>query len=286
MNQTIFAKIESELIPFSPNLLIIHETKVLDTPKFTYKEARKYIEGLTYRRINFWDSQGFISGYRRGKNTGWRKFSVVDLLKLNIITDLRNLGVSASFIRNTLKNLEKKVFKVDLLLNQYKKTIVFKQLNLHYLGSVLGLKILLLVFRDGINLILTEKDSIEVLPKMYDLSPTIILPFYVYVDRIASLLELEYSINESSTILVLLKNQIGMKEQVILDTIKNDKYREIIITKKNKDKIIVTAESVRSGKFSKKELLDLIDSRDYQDIKTSKVDGNIIKIYQKEKIKL
>ena len=50
--------------------------------------------------------------------------------------------------------------------------------------------------------------------------------------------------------------------------------------------MVITAESVRSGNFSKKELLDLIDSHNYQEIKTLKVDGRIIRIYQKEKIRL
>jgi len=286
MNRSIFCKTESGLRPFSPYLLWFHETKALELPRFSYKQAKKYIEGLTYRKISFWDSQGFISGHRTKENTGWRKFSVMDLLIFNIITDLRNLGISSSFIKNALDQLDNKVFKFDLLIDQEEKIIFFKKIQINYLDCLEGHKILLSIFRDGLHLILNEKDSFKALPEIYHMTPAIILPFYVYTTRISCLLERDHYINQESTISALLRNQISIKEKAILDAVRNDKYREIIITKKNKDKMIVTAESVRSGKFTKKELLDLIDSHDYQDVKTSKVDGRIIKIYQKEKIRL
>jgi DNA-binding transcriptional MerR regulator len=286
MAPTVFRKTKSGLIPFSTRFLLFYETEILDFPMFTYKQARKCIKDLTYRKINFWDSQGFISGSRSKKDTGWRRFSTVDLLIFNIITDLRNLGVSSSFIKNTLDQLDNKVVKIDLLIDQVGKTIFYKKIQISYLNCCEGDKILLFIFRGGLHLILNEKDSFEALPEIYAMTPAIILPFYAYTMNISSLLEREYSIDQDTTISSLLKNQISIKEKVIVDAVRNDKYREIIITKKNKDKIIVTAESVRSGNFSKKELLDLIDSHNYQDIKASKVNGKIIKIYQKEKIKL
>ena len=286
MERSVLRKTESGLRYFPYQLLLIYETKALEYPYFSYKQAKKYINGLTYRRINFWDSQGFISGYRTKKNTGWRKFSVMDLINFNIITDLRILGVSSFFIKNTLDRLENKVFKEDLLIGQEEKTIFLKEIQAKFVGCLEGEKILLSIFCNGLSLILNEKDSFIKLPEIYAVTPAIILPFYVYAMRISSLLEHEYSINQESTISALLKNQISIKEKAILDAIRNDKYRNIIITKKNKDKIIVNAESVRSGNFSKKELLDLVDSHDYQEIKISIVDGRIIKIYQKEKNKL
>ncbi len=286
MAPTVFHKTKSGLIPFSTRFLLFYETEILDFPMFTYKQGRKCVKGLTYRKINFWDSQGFISGSRSKKDTGWRKFSTVDLLIFNIITDLRNLGVSSSFIKNTLGQLDNKVVKIDLLVDQEEKTIFYKGIQINYLNCCEGDKILLFIFRDGLHLILTEKDSFKVLPEIYALTPVIILPFYAYAMNISSCLEREYSINQNTTISSLLKNQISIKEKAIVDAVRNDKYREIIITKKNKDKFVLTAESVRSGNFSKKEILDLIDSHNYQDIKASKVNGKIIKIYQKEKIKL
>ena len=286
MGPTVFRKTKSGLIPFSLRFLLFYETEILDIPIYTYKQAKKCIKGLTYRRISFWDSQGFISGSRSKKDTGWRKFSTMDLLIFNIITDLRYLGISSSFIKNTLDQLNNKVVKIDLLIDQEEKTIFYKTIQLNYLNCCEGDKILLSIFRDGLHLILNERDSFKRLPEIYAKTPIIILPFYAYAMNIASLLEREYSIDQETTISALLRNQISIKEKAIVDIIRNDKYREIIITKKNKDKMVITAESVRSGKFTKKELLDLIDSHNYQDIKASKVNGKIIKIYQKEKIKL
>ena len=286
MNHSVFRKTKSGLSRFPYQLLLIYETKALEYPYFSYKQAKKYVNGLTYRRISFWDSQGFISGYRTKENTGWRKFSIMDLLYFNIITDLRILGVSSSFIKNTIDQLENKVFEEDLVIDKEEKTIYLKEIQARFMRCLEGGKTLISIFGNGQSMIMNEKDTFIKLPEIYDVTPVIILPFHAYVIKISSLIEHEYSIDEKSTISDLLKNQISIKEQAILDLIRNDKYREIIITKKNKDKIVITAESVRSGNFSKKELLDLVDSHNYQDVKVSRVDGRIIKIYQNEKIKL
>ncbi len=286
MAPTVFRKTKSGLIPFSLRFFLFYETEILDFPMYTYKQAKKCIKGLTYRRISFWDSQGFISGSRSKKDTGWRKFSTMDLLIFNIITDLRYLGVSSSFIKNTLDQLNNKVVKIDLLIDQEEKSIFYKTIQLNYLNCCEGDKILLFIFRGGLHLILNERDSFKRLPEIYAMTPVIILPFYAYAMNISSHLEREYSIDQDTTISALLRNQISIKEKAILDTIKNDKFREIIITKKNNNKITVTAESVRSGKFYKKELLDLIDSHYYQEVKFLKVDGNVIRIYQKVKTRL
>jgi len=286
MAPTVYRIINNEIIPFSLRFLLFHESELLDFPMYTFKEARKCVKGLTYRRISFWDTQGFISGSRTKKDTGWRKFSTMDLLLFNIITDLRDLGVSSSFIKNTLDQLNNKVHKIDLMVDLEKKTLFYKTIQFNYLKCCEGDKILLCIFRSGLHLILNERDSVEILPDMYDMSPAIILPFYKYAMSISSHLEREYSINQDTTISALLRNQISIKEKAIVDIVRNDKYREIIITKKNNNKMTITAESVRSGKFSKKELLDLLDSHDYQIVKALTVDGNVIKIYQKEKIRL
>jgi len=283
MERAIFRKTKSGLRPFPTQLLHMHETKILDFPIFTYKQAKKYIEGLTYRRINFWDSQGFISGYRTKKNTGWRKFSTMDLLKFNIITDLRNLGVSSSFIKNTLDQLENKVLKEDLLIGQEEKTIFFKEIQVKYVRCFEGDKILLSIFRDGLHLILNEKDSFKALPEIYAMTPAIILPFYVYVMRISSLLEHDYSINQESTLLALLKNQLSIKEEAIINAVRNDKYKKIEIIRKNNDHLLITAKSVRSGKFNKLDILDSIDQKKYQSVKVIKENGQIVTISQTER---
>lgn len=54
--------------------------------------------GASYRFINYLENQGLIKDYRGGEK-GWRKFSYVDLIYIELVIALRRLGVKSDTIR-------------------------------------------------------------------------------------------------------------------------------------------------------------------------------------------
>jgi DNA-binding transcriptional MerR regulator len=60
--------------------------------------------GKEYRLINHWDKEGLIPS-RRDSNKQWRKFSIMDMIWLDIIEDLRAFGFSIENIRKVKEQL-------------------------------------------------------------------------------------------------------------------------------------------------------------------------------------
>ena len=61
----------------------------------------------TYRTINYWSNIGLLDDYREN-NRCWRKFSIVELAFIFIISSLRDFGVSLE----TIKEVKKELFRV------------------------------------------------------------------------------------------------------------------------------------------------------------------------------
>jgi hypothetical protein len=67
---------------------------VLTEKKFTIKDSDS-----TYRVINHWSNLGLFDDDRPVEKKGWRKFSIVDLTWLQILTELRSFGLSLDKIK-------------------------------------------------------------------------------------------------------------------------------------------------------------------------------------------
>lgn len=66
----------------------------INRPRYTAKDAQ-----TTYRLINHWSSQGLLPERRDENPAGWRKLSMIDLLWLETIKELRKFGLSIDKIR-------------------------------------------------------------------------------------------------------------------------------------------------------------------------------------------
>lgn len=73
----------------------------LNDKKYTVKDS-----DISYRAINHWSEKGIIQEDR--KKTGWRKFSVLDLIWLKTLQKLRDFGFSIE----QLKRLSENVYRI------------------------------------------------------------------------------------------------------------------------------------------------------------------------------
>lgn len=83
----------------------LKEELPLDHPFLNIKHLQKLIPDITYRKINDWDENGLILQSRKTKNTGWRFFSILDVVRIKIVSELRRFGLKTNLIKKVLNNL-------------------------------------------------------------------------------------------------------------------------------------------------------------------------------------
>jgi DNA-binding transcriptional MerR regulator len=260
---------------------------VLHKPIFTIKSSRACVEGLTYRKVNDWDAKDLISGSREDKKAGWRKFSISDVVKLKIISDLRKIGFSTEKIKSV----------IDKICNDYvtgyganrkvKSRKRFLQLEYNILDCACGNKILLLVDEDEGVCFLPEWAVMQSHFYFDDASsPILMLPFFSYVQYIFTALKKDIRIEADPTVRQLFEQAHTEKERRILEIIKNNDYEEIKITKPNGDKFTVKAKVRQRGSFSEKDIKEAIKRKDYQNVTVTKVGGQITAIVREETFKV
>ena len=152
----------------------------LNKPIFTIKKSQTFINSITYRKINDWDSKNLISGSRDNAKAGWRKFSLVDIVRFYIINDLRKIGLDIEAIRKILIGISNSM--VDIPKNDKSHYEAFLQLEYFILSCLNGNKIMLLIAEESGIYFFSEKDAIYT---HFDTdeasSPLIILPFFSYI---------------------------------------------------------------------------------------------------------
>ena len=274
-----------------------HSTKkdinTLREPKFLLKKSKLFIENLTYKKINDWEEKGLISGSRNNKEAGWRKFSINDIIKLYVITDLRSLGVSLDKIKNIIEHMSKEVFDSYHARNGKENELIFTPVKKEFLSleyfvfnCLEGSKMLLLVDEYENVFFLDEADSINCHFK-HDAasSPLIILPFFSYIEKISTVLKNDIKINPDTTIKSLFGYRLNEQEKKILKTIRNRKYREITILRSNNEEITIKTKSRKSGEYSDADIINSINEGDYQTVTIVTERGKRVSIIQEERTK-
>ena len=159
----------------------------------------------------------------------------------------------------------------------------YLHLEYFFILSTTGEKVLLLIDNLQNTLLHNEADMFRLISSKDFYAPCLLLPFYDYVRKFLKQLTIDIKIKKYSTLSGLLEARFDLKESIIMDLINNEKYKRIEIIRKNNDHHLITANSIRSGKFNKKDVLDSIDQKDYQSVKAIKEDGQIVAISQEER---
>ena len=94
--------------------------------------AAREIVGLYQRRLDYWDERGIVRpSIKKGAGKGSaRRYSFNDLIKLTVVKQLRDAGVSLQAIRKALRLLTKRSLSTDPLATE---TLVTDGKRLHRL---------------------------------------------------------------------------------------------------------------------------------------------------------
>jgi hypothetical protein len=113
-------------------------------------------------------------------------------------------------------------------------------------------------------------------------TPYLLLPFFEYVKRIFTFLDMNIKIDQRSTIAYFITALISYRERKILEIIRNKDFTEIKIYQPDSKEIIVRAKSNSRGKFTAQNVIDAINRKEYQTIEVSRVSGQIVTVSREE----
>lgn len=257
---------------------------ILHKPRFTMKKSKSAIQGLTYRQVNDWDSKDLISSTRKTKNTGWRRFSTVDLTKLYIISDLRKIGLNTKRIRTIINRISASSVFLANMKTRKGKSFEFLELEHAIMACASEVKMLLLV-RENEQVYFLEEDKAVFFHFQAENAsfPTIILPFFSYLQKIFKVLKRDIDTSKNSTVAQLFDGMPSEKEKKILDIIRKDAYQKITLEKGNGEVINVETTEKTIGRFTDEDIVEALKGGEYGSVKVVTKQGQKVQIIREDR---
>lgn len=239
----------------------VAEIENINEPRYYPQQIIKLIPEITSRKLNDWDAKGLLVKHRQSDN-GWRLFSLADVIRLRIIQDLKNYGMSNIQIQKTLNDIFES--------NDMKRQYLFETfLNV----CATARKVVIIVEFDGSASFYLE-DTAYVNLKM-DKScckPVLILPFYDYC--MSFMPHDEYRMSITTTDVVNEQNRANLA--VIADCLIDEECKEISLKKSN-GKLNIKPKRFNKN-ISKQDFIKYIqnlDEESFKDIRISLQNGKI-----------
>lgn len=268
---------------------------VLNLPFLTFQKISPIIEDITYRQINSWEKEELITGTRQNNDErGWRKFSFIDLIKLQIIADLRRNDFAIKRIKTIVDAISNTTFEKIISAPSEKNVrlekVKFYLLEYAFVRVTNKQKIIAIIDEDNEVVFEPVDKALVYYSGVWQASPlTIILPIWCYVKNLAKLSNKDMPVSDDSSLITLLeklRHTPTTKEQRILDIVKNKAYDEITLKKRNNDEILIRAKQRTSASISDKDIIDLINRNDYQSVTVITEQGKRVALIQEESIKV
>jgi DNA-binding transcriptional MerR regulator len=234
--------------------------KIFERSRFKVNQT-----GASYRVINSWFEQGIISA-SQVEDKGWRVFSLVENVWLQIVIILRKFG----YPLEKIKQIKDQIFDFDK---------PFYKAFLYYLSNPLLAKptkqVIFLAFLDGTYEIALERE-IRVSSQAFNS-----VPDYISIN-INNILQTCF---EKLNLKPALGDEVELTndEFSLLLELRNKKYESIELKfKDGKIDMLSGIEIIDSNNH----ISDILKDHDYQDIEIKKQAGNVVLIRRKVKQKL
>lgn len=257
--------------------------RLLLHPIFTVSRLQEIDEGITYRKINAWESEGLIISSREKLDTGWRKFSIMDSVKLKAILDLKKMEFSREWVKNVMREWD----SANIGLWNPKESRLPRLIRFgveHFIIACLfGVKIFLVIKENGETFFLSEPGAkIFYVDSNNKSSPIITLPFFSYAEKTVDAMKTQMELDKNSTVEELFDAMLPYQERRISRWIRSRNYTEIVFRKFQSKKTLIKSGSRKNKQFSTKNILKAISSGGYYSIIITTRRGQKIKIVRKE----
>lgn len=210
----------------------------------------------TARQVNSWDEYGLLDIGREGKE--WRKYSIMDSVWLNIIYELRVLGIPIDIIRMVKQSLEQggDLFDTPMPLLEF---CIYKAFSHHF-------HIVLLVFSDGSAYPITYNQYFY---NVYNQE----LKNHVLID-LTEMLKRNFESNKKTLINKIGGKELSDDEDKLLKFVTNGKYEKVSVTMKD-----IALEMIKGENrlVFKKTIYNVPKENDLKKVKVNKRDKKNVK---------
>lgn len=241
---------------------------------------------LTYRQVNSLDTDKLLTNDRKEKQ-GWRKFSFKELIYMLIVNELKKFGLKHEqlkqlwevFFNEPTKSEERTVAKIELN----------KGIGEIAIGCVFGqVEIILSIDKEG-QVVFYDPTHYAL---FYENSKSQIqIRLNDFVNGLLVKLKKEpipVTWSTRQAILDGYRIELTTKEEELLRIIRNTDYNAIRVKKSDGEITLVYAEKIRDGSngTTTQDLIEMLNTKDFQDISIIKRDGKIVNYKIEETIKL
>lgn len=268
--------------------------------------------GVSSKTILHWKKMGLLLDNYTVKANGWAKFNFVDYLWLQVVKELRNLGVSLEIIKKVKETLidgtkptksfeeyrqdvdvsstyrmgndDEKNEVADFLYSQNQVARHFSQLMTSCIMAKENGQII--VFSNGEAYFKMDRE--DILFKQYysgkgdddydndTCVPAYTLKYQTYICVSVTELILKYLILDTNKLKIPLLPLLSKEEKEILEFVRKDKVVSVTVRKKNgKINLLEATEQYKPAELNAR-LTELFLKEDYQDIEIKKENGYAI----------
>lgn len=237
--------------------------EIIEEPVFKIGD----IEDVSYRQINDWEEKGLIAPARVHKQKGWRLFSVMNLLTLKLIRDLKKHNLPNGHIKQVIEYvMSYKLVLQTGLINQQQDRAYLLVCDSNKVSLLLGKNIVSSVFE-------TYSNSHE---------PILMIPIGNYFCSVVKqYYKCKFMVGKDSDIHPLKNMPINIKEEIILDVIRDKTYNEILIQKRDED-YIIRPKKRETNRLTEEDIIKLLKEKDFQNIEVKIQNGKIIALTSEE----
>lgn len=246
--------------------------------KEEYKAFREFLRkpqvpveqtNSTYRMIHYWDKEGLFETLR-SEQKGWRKFSVVDLVWISIIKELRSYG----FPIKKIKEVYKHMFRSKIPPLDYEPNLEF-QVYLTFAKNPISL----VVFPNGSSYFIRDyQDPMKVINDLISLNNStslILLDLNNIVQQILKQLDFTPIFMES--------HFLDEKEEKLLGLLNRNDIEELKVIFRDKKPLIYQYKEVVENNAR---IISLLRDAAFQTIEIKTENGKVVKLerFIKEKL--
>lgn len=232
---------------------------------------------LSYRQINSLEASDVLENSRENES-GWRLFSLKDLLFLQMIANTRKYGVTNEMLKMLKEHLYLKKDDSELFKSKY--DIFYGEYAI--IAILFGVRVGWMLYEDGKS---TFTDMEGLIMMNGGVKPESKSFLYLNVNEILKGVfrgsRIEKILPEQPSLADIIRSYMNSslteKEIEILDIIRNKDYTKITIVKKESGDVNVYGESQKDAKdIKEKDILKLFEDRSFSNIKVQKRDGKVV----------
>lgn len=221
---------------------------------------------LSYRVINHWEKNGLIDVDRGEAGTGWRKYSAMDAIWINLMIELRKFGVSIENIRKIREQLTAR--------NELYKPSIYPLLEFYTSLFMRYKEETYILIPDNFVIEIATQSEIELVKAMGGICNHISISLHDIIKTVYQ--KHDIKLKEDNRV------ELTKEESILLSEIRSGNYKAIEVQLKNGKLFQLKKEVIHSDT----QIYKLLQEKNYSDVIFKTENGKVVHAQQIIKQKL